>query len=98
MRRLPLLLSAVTAIFLTLCVLEAMARGLNPPLEWDVQPAWWQSNALAEFGWWIAMPSLYIVRLVNSSAAFALSLILTVLLVSLFVFYITRASVRTRKA
>ena len=97
MRRLPSLLSAVTAIFLTLCVLEARARGLNPPLEWNVQPAWWQSDLLADFGWWIAIPSLYIARLLHFSAAFALSLLLTVLLVSLFVFYVTRASVRIRK-
>jgi hypothetical protein len=98
MRRLPLLLTAVTAMFLTICVLEAMARGLNPPLAWDAQPAWWQSDLLADFGWRMALPSLYIARLVDSRIAFALSLILTVVLASLLVFYVTRVSVRTRKA
>jgi hypothetical protein len=98
MRHVPPLLAAVTAVFLTLSVFEAMARGLNPPLEWDVQPAWWQSDALAEFGWWMATPSLYVLWFIHSSAAFALSLIVTVVLSSLVVFYVTRAFLRTRKA
>ena len=74
MRRFPLLLTLVTAMFLTICVLEAMARGLNPPLAWDAQPAWWQSDLLADFGWRMALPSLHIARLVDSRIAFALSL------------------------
>jgi hypothetical protein len=107
MKRMPLMLTLATAGFLTLCVVEIEARGLNPPLDWDLHPAWWQSDLLATLGWWITMPSLYVSGFTDSHfsqsqtlarAAFALSLILTVMFASLLVFYLTRISVRKRKA
>ncbi len=107
MKRISLMLAVVTAAFLTLCVVEVGARGINPPLDWDVHPAWWQSDLLATLGWWITIPSLYVFGFTASHfhqshtvarTAFALSLILTVMFASLLVFYVTRVFVRTRKA
>jgi len=94
--RLPVLLSAVTAMFLTLACWRRGREALIRLWSGTHTPAWWQSEILADFGWWMATPSSNCAA-AKSSAAFAVSLMLTIVLVSLFVFYVTRASVRHAK-
>jgi len=66
MQRLPTILAIAAGLFVSLCVFEAMAHGINPTLEWDLHPPWWQSDVLAHIGWVFAVPSVLLLRFVRS--------------------------------
>jgi hypothetical protein len=51
MKRIPLLLAVLTAIFLTICLFQLRGRGMGfvPPLtDWELHPAWWHFDFLAD--------------------------------------------------
>jgi len=106
MKRTPLLASVLTAVLLTLCLLESHAHGINPLLEWDTAPAWWQSDVLAYAGWWLRIPSIYCLLLCAPRSdidavlrgILALSELLTVGIISFAIFYVTRFILRAFKA
>lgn len=55
MKRVPIILAGFVTTFLTICFLEYGFRGLNPEVEsdWVLHPAWWQSNLLADGGFYL---------------------------------------------
>ena len=61
MKRIPIALALLTAGFLLVCHLEYGFRGLNPDVEsdWVSHPAWWQSEALADGGFFLMFLSIY---------------------------------------
>lgn len=67
MKRLPLVLALLTASFLTICLFQLEGRGIGfvPPLtDWELHPAWWHFNFLADCGeYLVEIPSLYIALL-----------------------------------
>ena len=67
MKKVPLIAGSLTAIFLTLCLFQLRGRGMGfaPPLtDWELNPAWWHFNLLADFGeYLVGMPAFFIILL-----------------------------------
>ena len=99
MQRLPTILAIAAGLFISLCVFEAMAHGINPTLEWDLHPPWWQSDVLAHIGWVFAVPSVLLLRFVSFETPwlFRFSLLLTIVAVSAIVFFVARGLLRIRR-
>jgi hypothetical protein len=105
MRRIPFALALLTAVFLIACNVESGLRGLNPDVEsdWVLHPAWWQSDTLADWGFFLIFPSLYesvllshFMSLDERSAAifFLLSPLLTIAVTSFVVFLVAKFLIR----
>jgi hypothetical protein len=95
MKRIPFIVAGLTGVLLTICFVEYGCRGLNPDLEWDLHPAWWKSDLLANGGMYIrlggALASSPFERLLNTSLNLChLFELLIIALLSLIVFYLTR--------
>lgn len=99
MQRLPTILAIAAGLFVSLCVFEAMAHGINPTLEWDLHPPRWQSDVLAHIGWVFAVPSVLLLRFVSFETPwlFRFSLLLTIVAVSAIVFFVARGLLRIRR-
>ena len=53
MKRIPLAAAFLAATFVAICFFQARGRGIGlaPPLsEWELHPAWWHFNRLADCG------------------------------------------------
>jgi hypothetical protein len=65
MKKAPLLLAILTAMFLTICLFQLRGRGMGlaPPAgDWELHPAWWQFNFLADCAdYLVAAPALFII-------------------------------------
>ena len=101
MKRLPLVLAVLTGSFLFICFLEYGFRGLNPGIDsnWISQPAWWQSDWLADRGiylWFYAADILSPLERVTGDDLQVLLLVgvlaqlLFIVAVAVIVFYATR--------
>ncbi len=98
MQRVPVIVATAVALFVVACLAEASAQGLAPPLEWDLQHAWWKSDFLAAVGWWLAVPALFAVRITAGRSVFLLTLVVTVVSIAAVVYYATRILLHGRKA
>lgn len=104
MKRVPLVIALLTAVFLILCLFQARGRGVGfvPPLtDWELHPAWWHFEFLADCGLYlIVMPSFYLFLLlgaiIRSSGDTAItivrwtSLAIPIAIESVGVFYVGR--------
>jgi len=90
-----MILAVPMATLLTICFLEYGFHGLKPDVEseWVLHPAWWQSEFLADGGFYLwvfaAMASSPFERLLGSNIhwLWLFFQILIIAAVSLFVFY-----------
>ena len=55
MNRTPIILGGLTAVSLIACSIEYGLRGLNPDVDSEcvLHPAWWQSDVLADGGFYL---------------------------------------------
>jgi hypothetical protein len=63
MKKIPLVLAVITGSFMALCIFQALTWPLKEIHGW--KPEWWQIESLAEFGYWIATPSIYLLGLTS---------------------------------
>ena|SRR3984893_19099757 len=108
MKRLPVIAGLSTVAFLITCFFQARGRGdgFVPPLtEWELHPAWWHLNFLADCAdFLILAPAFYIVLLLGSAVHFFgidfservltsiawVSVAVPIVIESLLVFYLMR--------
>src|SRR5438552_12407558 len=84
MKRVPLVIALLTAVFLIVCLCQACGRGIGfvPPLtDWELHPAWWHFEFLADCGLYlIVMPSFYLFLLFGAIIRWSSDTAMTIVL------------------
>jgi hypothetical protein len=108
MKRIPVLVAVLTAIWLVICHVEYGFRGLNPDVEsdWVLRPVWWHSDFLADCGFWLLVPTMYESFFFDHlfgrrqepgfafSVLFILSQVVTIVAASFAVFWLAKLLIR----
>lgn len=104
MRRVPVLVAIISAMFLAVCAAEGFCRGvIGAPGDWELSgPAWWQFDFLADCGTALITLALFVPAAVERvihggewflRIAFWGSLVTVIAVASLLMFFILKAIV-----